>query len=153
MISQNEEAIKEILEVDYDFIQDSHSDSQHSMYKEETIDGPPKVKLNVSSIKHKQIKYFPNANAQCQKRILYRRAMDNFSKANHQRNLSNADVLSKNAIEFFHFHIEAFDDKIAINKFKDKATFKEMNPRMVRPGSAVVGLENSNFLMKKYKDP
>lgn len=78
--------------------------------------------------------------------------MDNFTKSNHQRNLSNADVLSKNAIEFFHFHIEAFDDKIAINKFKDKSTFNQLNPRMVRPGSAVTSLDNTRYQMKKFKD-
>lgn len=63
---------------------------------------------------------------------MYDRALHQFSNDNSRKLLKDVDVKSKNNLNFFHFHIEAFDDQIAINTFSPETRHYNMNPRMLR---------------------
>ena len=56
---------------------------------------------------------------------MLKRAYQQFLLANKKQNIEQDEVEKKNRLKFIHFHIEAFDSNIAMNKINDKLCGEE----------------------------
>lgn len=69
------------------------------------------------------------------KDIMYGRALSRLSILNLESNYKDEEVMKKNILKMYHFHIDAFHDKISINKMDpEQDTAFDIEPRMVEPG-------------------
>jgi hypothetical protein len=51
-----------------------------------------------------------------QKEIMNKRAMNQLRISKDRKDMSTIDQTANTSLKLFHFHIEAFDDKISLNK-------------------------------------
>jgi hypothetical protein len=91
--------------------------------------------MGQSKMKRVMEKQFPGYKRKSQNEVMYERAINRFTKENHSRQLNDTDIRAKMDLKLFHFHIEAFDDQIAINKFNPDMQVFTLNPKMVRATS------------------
>ena len=65
---------------------------------------------------------------------MYERAMKQLQTVTEKRDITVEEATNKNALKLIHFHIEAFDDKIALNKMDyDDDNACDINLKMVEP--------------------
>ena len=130
MVKNNKDTFKAILDYNKHFLKEStfdlrsSSESSDDQQPPEIIDSEQdrgtfcnqiKPFDGVSKAQKKMNRQFPNYETN-QFDVMYERAMRQLKQANKKRSLEDDEVNRKNILNLVHFHIEAFDDQIALNK-------------------------------------
>lgn len=91
------------------------------------------ISFNVSKFERFLRKQFPSKFESSQEEKMYNRAIGQLSMENRRRSIVNEDIQSRNGMKLIHFHIDAFDDEISLNKMAIRdggvtSQFTTMNP-------------------------
>jgi uncharacterized protein YgiB involved in biofilm formation len=101
--------------------------------------------MGLAKVQQQMVKQFPAYKKKSQNQTMYDRALNKFSLDNTRMQMKDADIKRKNNLKFIHFHIEAFDEQIAVNMFTPEMKHYMMNPRMLRG--------ESEYRRSKKQDP
>ena len=133
LVKLNSDTLKQILDYDEHFLKENdfesedsekHCSSDGGEYGLKPNDSNQELAVTLNQIKpndgftkaqQRIIKQFPTFESN-QFDVMYDRAMKQLRYTNRQQQIDDAEVQKKNNLNLFHFHIEAFNDHIAINR-------------------------------------
>lgn len=104
--------------------EDPFNSSMEFSVQDDQVSGGKQISYGLSKYKEMIQKQFPQ-DTEAQRDLMLQRAYQQFQLSNKKQNIEQDEVEKKNRLKFIHFHIEAFDSNIAMNKINDKLSGEE----------------------------